>query len=229
MLRNYQGRVPGAIAERLYVGLTRFRKNWDRYRRPEDLRQLVRVFPSVTVAEGYLLDYLPMGGRQERWIWPYALPKVPEPEIPEALNSVPRDQLMRLRGSSQGRHIEIQTLYRYLKYPKTPLGLFEYAVFVMELWATKSETKAPQWLAIRPLFSRHAFENQLRKQGGTVKKISRPEVFDPIANLGTAGGGEVNFLAHEGGAWKRIFRMLLHIDHHGHVRSEAGKVFVNLE
>jgi hypothetical protein len=229
MNREQQGRVPGALAERLYVSIERFRKNWDRYRRPEDLRQLIRVFPSITLAEGVFLDYLPMGGQREHWIWPFVLPQVPEPEIPEVLASIPRDQLVRMRGSSQARHIEIQTLYRYLKYPKTSLGLFEYAVFVMELWATKSASKAQQWLDIRPLFSRHAFENQLRKHGGSVKKISRPEVFDPIAILGTAGGGEVNFLAYQGGAWKRIFKTLLHIDHHGHVRSEAGKVFVNFE
>jgi hypothetical protein len=229
MDRDRHHKVPGALGERLFVGINRFRNSWDRYHRPEDLRQLLRVFPNVNVAEGYVLDYLLMGGTQSRWIWPYARLDTPESEIPHALNAIPRDQLVQLRGSAEVRHIEIETLYRYLKHPDTPLGLFEYAFFVMEMWATKSESEAVQWLAIRPLFSRHAFENQLRKQASTAKKITRPEIFEPIIIPGSAGGADVNFLAYEGGAWKRIFLMILHIDHHGHITSEPGKVFVNLE
>lgn len=227
MQQKHQQRVPGALAERLFAFIGRLRRAWPRHRRPEDLHQLTRIFPNIKLSEGYMLDYLSMGGPKSRWIWPYARPQEDE-AIPDALSEIARDQLVGLRESAQAIPIEVKTLYRYLTYPATALGVFEYAIFIKELWATKSETKANDWLSMQPIFSRASFENRMRKAGEIAKRIDRPTNFEPVVQMTAGSGGEVRFLVYESQVWKRITWINLHVDPSGFVRSSVGKVMVDM-
>ena len=222
-------RVPGALAERLYTAIQRYRNAWSRYKRPEDLRQLLRIFPNVTISEGYLLDYVPMGGPKSGWIWPFAKPiqGADDDYLPDELSELARDQLSGMRDTPEGQRIAQQTLYRHLRYPGTQLGLFEYSLFVKELWATKSETKAEEWLNLGLLFSRQRFDGVIYK-AQSAKRIRRPGVYEPTVRSDPAGGGKVQMLAYDSVAWKRIFSILLRVDKNGHVTSESGKVLVDL-
>jgi hypothetical protein len=222
-------KVPGALAERLYTSIRRYRNTWSRYKRPEDLHQLIRTFPNITLTEGYFLDYIPMGGPKSSWIWPFAKPVMFEAReyLPEGLEGLARDQLMGMRGTPDGVQIAKQTLYKYLRYPSTQLGIFEYAIFVMELWATKSESKAREWLTLNLLFTRHSFDNLVLKSQAA-KRIRRPEVYEPTVQIDPGGGGKVEFLAYDTTGWKRVLHMLLRIDPGGHVEVEPGKVLVDL-
>jgi hypothetical protein len=229
MYRDQKQRVPGALAERLYVSIQRYRNAWSRYKRPEDLRQLLRVFPNVRTKEGYVLDYIPMGGPKSGWIWPFAKPQMYEQEdyLPEDLEGLARDQLTSMRWTEEGDQIARKTLYQYLRYPPTQLGLFEYAFFVMELWSTKSESKAADWLNMSFIFSRHRFDTLILKSQAT-KRIRRPDVYEPTVQIDPAGGGKIQFLAYEPRGWKRVLHMFLHVEPSGHVESEPGVVLVDL-
>ena len=227
MKREQEQKVPGALAERLFASIGRLRRAWPRHRRPEDVYQLTRIFSSVKLSEGYVLDYLSLGGPKTRWIWPYARPQEDE-AIRDALAEIARDQLVGLRESVEAIPIEVQTLYRHLTYPSTALGTFEYAIFIKELWATKSEVKANDWLSIQPIFSRTSFENRMRKAGETPKRIDRPTNYEPIVQMAPGGGREVRFLAYESQVWKRITWISVQVDPSGFVRSSIGKVMVDM-
>ncbi len=153
-------RIPGYRADERMEAVLRFRRMWSRYRRPDDVNQLLKQFPRVSIQNGLMLDYLSLGGKGTSWIWPYARQaKVRQlTEIPEPLASVPSDRLAGMRGSDQALPLEVESLYRFLEYEQSPLGLFEYAVFVQELWAIKSEAQAAEWLDLKPLFVKHRFE-----------------------------------------------------------------------
>lgn len=229
MYRDQLQKVPGALAERLFVSINRFRNAWSRYKRPEDLRQLLRIFPNVRTTEGYILDYIPMGGPKSGWIWPFAKREIYDQEdyLPEELDGLARDQLMGMRGTEEGEQIAKMTLYQHLRYPPTQLGIFEYAFFVMELWATKSESKAGDWLNMSFIFSRHRFDTLILKSQST-KRIRRPGVYEPTVQINPAGGGKVQFIAYESRGWKRVIQILLRVDPRGHVKSEPGQVLVDL-
>ncbi len=227
--RDRMQTVPGALAERLYVAIQRYRNAWSRYKRPEDLRQLIRIFPNVTIKEGYILDYIPMGGPKSSWIWPFAKPIMHEHDeyFPDELAKLARDQLTGMRGTPDGKRIAEQTLYKYLRYPSTQLGIFEYAIFVMELWATKSEEKAREWLNLGLIFSRQRFDSLILKSH-SAKRIRRPGGYEPTVRLDPGRGGKVQFLAYESIGWKRVFYLLLKVDQGGKVEREHGKVLVDL-
>ncbi|MCH7587597.1 MAG: hypothetical protein IIC78_06125 [Chloroflexi bacterium] len=227
MKREQERKFPGALAERLFTSMSRLRRAWPRHHRPEDLRQLIRIFPNVKLSEGYVLDYLPMGGPNSRWIWPYARPKEDD-AIPNTLAAIARDQLIGMRESAQAIPIEIQTLYRHLTYPSTVIGVFEYAIFIKELWATKSEAKENDWLSMQPIFSRASFENWMRKAGEIAKRIDRPANFEPFVEMSPGSRGEVRFLAYESQVWKRITWINLRVDPSGFVRRSVGRVMVDM-
>ena len=50
-------RIPQEQAAEILENVVRFRSNYDQYKRPDDVNALVRLFPSVQVRDGYLLDY----------------------------------------------------------------------------------------------------------------------------------------------------------------------------
>ncbi|OGO68273.1 MAG: hypothetical protein A2Z37_11820 [Chloroflexi bacterium RBG_19FT_COMBO_62_14] len=223
-------KVPGYQAERLFDGVERFRKAWARYHRPDDVNHLLRLFTKVALRRGYMLDYLPVGGLSSGWIWPYARRADPHPDSgpPLALTAMARDRLISMRGSGELRRVEIDTLYAFLGYETSPLGLFEYAVFISELWATKSASKASDWLDLVPVVTRRQFDGILRKAGDRVQRVIRPSIYDPLVRLDGQAGGEVRFMVFQGGAWKRITMLVMKVDENGSVRREFGDLVANL-
>jgi hypothetical protein len=224
-----EGRIPGFHAERILDAVKRFRANWMHYHRPDDVNQLLRLFPAVHLPRGFILDYLPVGGVETGWIFPFARREVVtegEAAVPPELAAMERDRLAGKRGSGELRRLEVEYLYRHLTYEPSPIGLFEYAFFISELWATKSASKARDWLDLEPIFTRRQFDAVVRA-ARQVTRVMRPETCDPLAKLAAAGGG-VEFIVYQGGAWKRIFRLRATIDAEGSVRREAGEILANL-
>jgi hypothetical protein len=223
-----EGRIAGHHAERILEAVKRFRANWMRYHRPEDVNQLLRLFPAVRLPRGLMLDYLPVGGVETGWIFPFVRSEVVtegESVVPRELASMERDRLAGKRGSGELRQLEVRYLYSHLTYEPSPTGLFEYAFFVSELWATKSASKARDWLDLEPLFTRRQYDGVVRA-AKQVTRVVRPETCDPAARLAERGG-EVEFIVHQGGAWKRIFQLRLTVDPDGSVRREAGALLAN--
>jgi hypothetical protein len=225
-----EGRVPGYHAERIFEAVKRFRAHWMHYHRPEDVNQLLRLFPAVRLPRGHMLDYLPIGGVETGWIFPFARRDVisaGESPTPPALAAIERDRMAGKRGSGELRRLEVEHLYRHLSYEASPTGLFEYAFFIGELWATKSASKARDWLDLEPIFTKRQFDSIVRGAKQVVRVV-RPDSCDPLTRSAPAGGGQVEFIVYQGGAWKRIFRLRSTIDAEGGVRREPGEVLANL-
>jgi hypothetical protein len=229
-LSRQDDRIPGYRAEERMEAVRRFRRLWRRYQRPDDVNYLLRQFPRVSIQDGYALDYLSLGGRDTGWIWPFARRAETRPPAtaPDPLGSIPLDRLAMMRGRDDALPLEAESLYRFLEYERSPLGLFEYALFVQELWATKSEAKAAEWLDLQPLFVKHRFDSILRTEVRRIVRFTRPKTFDPTSRPGEQGGGEVSFLVFQGGPWKRIHTLHLSVDPKGWVRSRPGEVLASL-
>lgn len=219
--------MPGYRLEQVIAAVQRFRKSWHRVHRPQDVNNLLALFPHVSLQRGYLLDYLPMGGEASRWIWPFAR-REREVDPPPQLAALARDYLVNQRDSGELRPIVVETLYQFLIYERTPVGLLEYALFVTELWATKSESVAGEWLALEPLLTRRAYDAVLRKTRATALRFSRPLNYDPVVELSPEGGGAARMFVYHPGAWKRIYVLRLQVTPEGEVRRSPGKLVANL-
>lgn len=223
------GRIPGYQAERLFDTMLRFRKAWPRYHRRDDLRHLLSLFPHLSLESGFELDYLQLGPAASSWIWPFARRvSTEDKEIPDPLATMARDRLAGARGSDALRKVEVETLYRFFSYEPSSVGLFEYAVFITEMWATKSMAKAKEWLDLEPIFNRRAFDGVVRRVSREIRPGRPPDSYDPLARLSSQGGGEVTFMAYEPGAWKRIVMLRLLVAPDGVVRREAGQLVLSL-
>lgn len=218
--------IPRAHAERLMENLRRFRRRAGRLTKPSDVNQLLEIFARVSIQSGYCLDYLDMGAGARSWIWPYARRGEPdEPGAPPSrLAVLPRDELASRRGAPSVREIEFETLYRRLEYEPSPSGLLEYALFVSELWATKSDG---DWAQVELIFSKRAFDAAVRKSEKIVR-ITRPTSYDATARLAAGGGGEVRAYAYLGGAWKRISQLAFQVQPNGLIDRSEANVLVNL-
>lgn len=222
-------RIPGYRLDQTVTAVQRFRDSWGRYHRPDDVNRLLRIFRKVELQRGYDLDYIPLRGREQRWIWPYCrsnAPGVPA-EPPEALRAIPPDRLVGQKRGAGLRSVEVGTLYRFLSYERSPQGLFEYGYFINELWATKSSAREQDWLDLEPLVVRHKFDAVLRRERKQLVKVSRPDHFDPVVRLGE-GGGTAEFLAYQPGPWKRIIRVQLTVEPDGVVSWSPGEVVASL-
>ncbi len=222
-----ESKIPGYRADRLLDSILRYRKAWQRYHRPDDVNRLLRMFPRVSIQRGYQLDYLRLGGSHAGWIWPYARQVEAGTGPPPELAAVARDHLAGQRGTGRLRQVEIATLYRRLEYEPTPEGLFQYALFISELWSLKSEAKAGEWLETELIFTRRKFEAVLRKVGGVVR-VARPRDYDPISQPSRDGGGEVRVLAFHPRGWKRIYLLRIKVDPEGMVQRQVGDLIATL-
>lgn len=226
---SHETTIPGYRADQRLEAALRFRRMWNRYDQPDDVNYLLRQFGTVSLETGYVLDYLLIGGRRSGWIWPYARASArgqsagPPPE----LSKIPLDLLATKRGHEAMRAVEEQTLYQHLTYEHSAMGVFEYAFFVNELWATKSESRAQDWLSLQPLFVRHRFDSILRGRESQVVRVARPKSLDPVVRV-QEGGGEVSFLAFQAGPWKRVFRITLIVEPGGRVSNHPGEVVASL-
>ncbi len=228
-LTSREHQVPGYRAERILDGVLRFRKSWSRYHRPDDVNHLLKLFPELSLARGLTLDYLLIGGGEAGWIWPYVRPaqKGLKAELPPELAAIPRDQLATQRGDEALKPLVTNTLYRYIEYERTAMGLFEYAFFINELWATKSAAKDAEWLKLQPLFTRWQFDAVLRKAGRALVRVARPDSYDPLVFLSPVGGGEVRFLVYHERGWKRIAYLHCLVDPEGSVERSEGELIAN--
>ena len=223
--------VPGYRAEERLEAVQRFRRLWGRYPKPEDVNALLKQFPHVSVRADYMLDYFLIGGRQAGWIWPYARRAEAHfaSQPPDALSAVPLDRLAALRGRDEALELEANHSYQFLEHEPSPQGLFEYAFFVKELWATKSEAVAADWLALQPLFVKHRFQAVLRAEARHLVRFTRPKSFDPTSRVEPQGGGRVSFLVFESGPWRRISYRTLIVNPKGWVRDQSGEVIASLK
>lgn len=223
-------RLPGYRLQPTLEAVARYRSAWSRHHKPEDVNQLLRLFRKVELHNGYQLDYLSLGRGQASRIWPYARPvKGAEAQrLPEALERVPPDQLVSQSPGGALRQLEVETLYRFLDYERSPLGLTEYAFFVQELWSMKSRALAEDWLSLQPLVVRHTFNGVLRQAGSKLVRVSRPESYDPIVKM-LDDGGQVLFMAYQPGPWRRIAWIELTVEPAGHVSWQAKEVIASLQ
>lgn len=222
-------RIPGYRIDQTLMAVDRFRAAWGRYHRPDDVRHLLRIFRKVEIQRGYELDYIPLRGRERGWIWPYcrsSAPGVPAGS-PEALRAIPPDRLVGQERGKGLRALEVETLYRFLSYERSPQGLFEYGYFVNELWATKSAAREGDWLALEPLVVRHKFDSVLRREHQNLVRVARPDHFDPIVHL-AEGGGSAEFFAYQPGPWVRILRVQLTVEADGGANWRPGEVIASL-
>lgn len=222
-----EGSVPGYRLERVVASVQRFRNSWHRLHRPQDVNQLLSIFSHVSLQRGYVLDYLPMGGESSRWIWPFARQER-DAGPPPALAALARDYLVNQRDSGELRPVVAETLYQFLIYERSPLGLLEYALFMTELWATKSESVAGEWLSLEPLLTRRAYDDVLRKTRSTALRFSRPLNYDPRVELAAEGGGAAQLFVYHPGDWKRIYVLHLRVSPEGEVRRAVGELVANL-
>lgn len=224
-----QHRVPGYRIDTVLDSVMRFRDSWSRYHRPDDVNHLLRLFRKVQLKRGYALDYIRLGRSGSGWIWPYARQEGPgmEAEPPPSLKRIPPDRLLGQRRGEGLRHVEIETLYRVLEYDESPEGLVEYGFFLNELWATKSAEREEDWLALRPLLTRHKFDSTLRQQSKQLVTVSKPDHYDPVVKP-SGGGGSFYFLAFQPGPWRRILRIVVEVSAEGEAQWRPDELIANL-
>jgi hypothetical protein len=222
-------RVAGHRVDRIVEAVERFRGNWRRYHRPDDVNHLLRLFRKVELQRGYVLDYIALGSSETGWIWPYARRAAPDigAEPPPVLREIPSDRL-----ASEGRRgslhsVAVNSLYRHFSFERSPQGLFEYAYFINELWATKSLGREADWLTLKPLLVRHKFDAVLRKEANRLVRVSKPDHYDPLVFIDGAGG-RVQLLAFQRGPWKRIIRLVMNVDDDGSVDWQPLDVVASL-
>lgn len=220
-------RIPGYQADQLWRPVLRYRDAWPQHPRPEDVARLIDLFPAVSLNPDYQLDYLSLGGLRGRWIWPYARPKgEPEGGLPEGLAGIPRDQLASLREGEGAAALKETSLYRYLHRQETPMGLFQYTLFLQELWAFKSEAVAAEWLDLTFLFNRHQFESSLRQEG-IPRRLTRPSSLDPIVHPGVGEGGRVEWVVFQPRPRRRVAWYRCEVGGGGGVKAWAGETLVD--
>ncbi|MGA9533471.1 MAG: hypothetical protein WBR18_12205 [Anaerolineales bacterium] len=222
-------RVAGYRVDRILEAVERFRGNWRRYHRPDDVNHLLRQFRKVDLQRGYVLDYIALGSSESGWIWPFARRDTPgtNAELPSVLREIPSDRLASEGRAGSLHSVAVQSLYRYLSFERSPQGLFEYAYFINELWATKSPGRESDWLSLVPLLVRHKFDAVLRREADRLVRVSKPDHYDPLVFVEGAGG-RVQFLAYQSGPWKRIIRLALKVEDDGSVGWQPLDVVASL-
>lgn len=199
-------RIPQEPAEEILERVLEFRDSYDQYEKPEDVNTLLSLFPHVSLEKGCVLDYiLEQSGETVQQILPYVRPDGGEK--------------MRLVMPGEEEN-PVETLYRYLDYERTPQGLFEYAFFITELWATRASWHAAEWLASTPVFTRKRFD-ELVDKAKKVDDLSRPEWYGPETEL---AAGEVRFLVYTEMGWERIYYLGIAVDAKGGTEQKVGDI-----
>lgn len=213
-------RIPQEQAAEILDSVIRFRKSYDQYERPDDVNALVRLFPSVQLREGYILDYEQVQeGEVVTRIRPFARRVDGQDEDPLLLDFLPPE----LEGLTDQ---DVETLYQFLGYEKTPLGLFEYAFFILELWSTRASWHEAEWLASTPVFTQQHFE-ELVDQARKVEQLNLPDWYGPETVV-LDQGGKVRFLVHTPMGWERIYYLEITVADDGRVDQQAGQIVADL-
>ena len=211
-------RVAPDRAEDVLRRVLHFRDNYGQYTKPDDVNALLELFSSVHLRPGYVLDYdLVQEGEVITRIRPFARPAEEE----EAIFSV--DETPEQEGHGEQA---VETLYQFLSYDPTPVGLFEYTFFVQELWSTKASWHEAEWLASTPVFTQGRFEeivNDARK----VEELHLPDEYGPEVTMGKEGG-RVRFLVHTPMGWERIYWLEIGVEADGRLDVSAGDIAADL-
>jgi hypothetical protein len=215
------GRLERVVQERAEAVLERvlqFRDNCARYEKPDDVNALLELFSSVHLRAGYVLDYdLVREGEAMTRIRPFARPAHSEESV-FSLDEPP----------DQEGHGEqaVETLYQYLSYDKTPTGIFEYVLFVQELWSTRASWHEAEWLASTPIFTQARFD-EIVQGARKVEELKTPESYGPEAVVGSKGG-QVRFLVHTPMGWERIYWLEVGVEADGRLDVRAGDIVADL-
>ena len=213
-------RIPQEQAAEILDSVIRFRKNYDQFEKPDDVNALVRLFPSVQLSEGYILDYEQVQeGEVVTRIRPFARKKDGEEGEPLLLDFLSPD----MEGLTDQ---DVETLYQFLIYEKTPRGLFEYAFFVLELWSMRASWHEAEWLASTPVFTQQHFE-EVVGQARKVEQRNQPGWYGPEVEV-LDEGGKVRFLVHTPMGWERIYYLDITIAADGRVDQQAGQMVADL-
>jgi len=221
-------RIPQEQAEQVLTKVLRFRRTCDKYQRPDDVNGLLALFRRVSIKEGFTLDYVRHDDEMAGWIRPYArkYDASPEESLPPVIHLFDRDKIAGYRQTSELDELEVETLYQYLDYEKSDLGVFEYAFFVIELWSTKAYWHASEWLASTPIFTKRRFDSFLSK-AKKPGKVIRPDHYGPLVHL-EPEGGKVRFLVHCPVFWDRIYYLNCVVSRDGRVDHSGGKTVADL-
>ncbi|MFP3852733.1 MAG: hypothetical protein ACLFWD_00415 [Anaerolineales bacterium] len=220
-------RLPGYRIQPTLEAIQRLRRGWGRYHQPDDLKQLLRIFRKIELEQGYQLDYISLRRGGVHRIWPYARSEKSH-GAPASLQEIPPDRLANENPGGLLSEVEAETLYRHISCERSPLGFAEYAFFVMELWAFKSQGWADDWLGLEPLVVRHAFDSVLRKSPGRVVRVSRPDHYDPTV-IPEDRGARVHFMAYQPKPLRRILHIEVQVEASGHVRWQPQEVVASFQ
>ena len=210
--------IPSEPAEALLESVLAFRTTSQSCAKPDDVKALLDLFPRVAVRDGYVLDYLQESTRDGVLlpIHPYARPADDDSWIPL---SGPSDEVD--RGAT------VEELYDYLEYEATPEGLFEYALFAIELHSHRAGGYAAEWQDSTPIFTETRFDATV-EQAGKVSDLKRPEHFGPQARREDEDGGRARFLVYTQMGWERIYYLDCRVYGDGFVEHEAGDILADM-
>lgn len=209
--------VAAEFAQEVASRAMAFRAQWEALSRPDDVNALLGLFPSLSLREGYELDYIqessPDGVRLP--IHPFARPRQEAGWTPMVDSAEPPnpDEL-------------VETLYPYLSYQATASGLFEYAFFHLELFSLRANAQDAEWLSCTPVFTQEEFDRVLA--GATrPSEVVRPSHYGPLACL-EGEDRSVRFLVYTPMGWERIYYLESAIRSDGHVEHQAGDVLADM-
>jgi len=210
-------RVPAEPAAQLAMQVAAFRSQWDSLEKPQDVNALAALFPRVRVRQGYLLDYVQETSRDgvRLPIHPYARAEDDPTGAPlfEPGEVAHPDELA-------------ETLYPYLEYEKSGEGVFQYALFHLELFSFRASGHEVEWLSSTPLFTEGEFEGILTS-ATRPNEVVRPEYYGPLAHLG-GPQSQVRFLVYTPMGWERIYYLESAVLPNGHVEHQAGDVLADM-
>ena len=118
-------------------------------------------------------------------------------------------------------------LYQDLACESSPEGLFEYAFFVIELWAVRASRHAAEWAESTPISTSERFDKYLTEVSKVID-LRRPRHFGPMARLDEDGGSRVRFLGHPPAGRERIYYLERMALSDGFVDREAGEIAADL-
>ena len=210
--------VSEAYAENLLESVLSFRASWERYTKPDEVNALLGLFPKVSLKEGHALDYI-----QEISDDGIVLPIRPFVRPASDPTWVPL-----VDAAEEPHRADLaDELYQYLDYENSPEGLFEYAFFVIELWAVRASSHAVEWADSTPIFTSERFDKYLA-QASKVTDLRRPQHFGPLSRRDEDGGGRVRFLVYTPAGWERIYYLESMAFSDGFVDQEAGEIVADL-
>lgn len=209
--------IPSDTAHQLSLQVKSFRERPQPSRPPEDVNALLALFPHVSIRDGYILDYMVETSADgvELPIRPFARPADDDSWMPFYEGDIPeRDEL-------------VEQLYQYIHFERTPIGAFEYAYFIIEMWSLRVSRYAAEWLESTPIFNEDTFE-QVLSQVDKVNDLNRPASFAPTARITEDGAGRVRFLAYTPMGWERIYYLESRISADGFVDQQAGEIVADM-